>query len=136
MFNVIKSFRLGGLELNKNQDDGLTQARNKREIKQVHAIAIYDPTDGRIHHMHHVLITEGARPPDASSFEKDALVDAEKFGHKVANLKMLHVKDLNLKDINAKYRVDTEKNVLVKISEQDQNFRDILSRKKSSKPGM
>lgn len=121
--------------MNKNQGDGLTQARKRGDIKEVHAIAIYDPTDGRIRHMHHVIITEGARPPDASSFEKDALVDAEKSGHKVANLKMLHVKDLNLKDINARCRVDTEKNVLVK-SEDNQNFRDIWSRRKSGKHGI
>ena len=71
-------------------------------------------------------------------FEKWTMITlaSEKFGHKISNLKMLHVKDLNLKDINAKYRVDTEKNVLVKISEEDQNFRDILSRKKSGKLGM
>jgi hypothetical protein len=104
--------------MSKHLNKIFTQAGKVPNLKSVYAIALYDPNDGSIHHMHHVLIMEGSTPTDPKLLEKEAVAHAEKLGHKVGTLKSLHISDLQ--DIQAKYRVDVEKQDLIRLSESEQ----------------
>jgi hypothetical protein len=77
------------------------------------AIALYDPKDGRISHMHHVLTLEGAAQYGADHHERNARLYAEKLGHKVSGLRALHVP--NHQPSRSRLRVDVKKQVLVEI---------------------
>jgi hypothetical protein len=116
-----------------NEDQFISQTTGSTKIESIYAVAIYDPNDGSVRHMHHVVSMTGSLPKNPETIEKEAISNATRYGHEVANLKVLHVQDLKLRGISAEYRVDTEKKILVKISEGDLNFKDMVRRKKSDK---
>lgn len=118
----------GFTDSNKPRNMDFTQAGEILNVKSVYGIVVYEPTDGRVCHTHYVLISDGSYPPGASAFEKDAVAYAENSGYKPADLKVLHIPDLKLEDMNSKYRVDIEREVSIKVSGPDQDFRDILNR--------
>ena len=80
------------------------------KISQVHHIAVYDPKDGRIFHMHRTVIFEGAPGHALQNAERLALEHARNIGHDVASLKTLavqgHVEPGHL-------QVDLQKNTIV-----------------------
>lgn len=84
-----------------------SQVGSVPKVKSIRGVALYDPKDGTIHHMHHVMTMEGCEPRDSTLIEKDAITFAIKLGHRTEHLKVLHTPD----SINpfAKYRVDTIK---------------------------
>jgi hypothetical protein len=81
-------------------------------VVRVEGVALYDAR-GRIHHMHHVVILEGARPQEPDALKREAVSHARSMGHDVSRLKALHVADL--RELRAMYRVDAKKQVLVEI---------------------
>ena len=83
------------------------------KLKSIYAVSLYDPKTGTIRHLHRVLSLEGSSPLDPQQIEKNAIANAEKLGHDVTKLKVLHSPDLQ--DISGHYRVDVKKTLLVKI---------------------
>ena len=80
------------------------------KVKEVQAIAFYEH-DGRIHHMHHVIVLDGARPVEYEAMLKEACEQAEILGVDVSRLETLHVTEL--KNPHVMYRVDVKTRVLV-----------------------
>lgn len=81
-------------------------------VVSVQAVALYD-SRGQIRHMHHVVVLEGARPPDRDAVTRQAVDHAKQMGHDVAKLQTLFVADVQ--EPHAMYRVDTKRRVLVPI---------------------
>jgi hypothetical protein len=96
-------------------DKNYVQVGNVPKLKSVYAISLYDPKDGKIHHMHHVLNMEGSSPMDPKQVEDNVIAMAKKVGHDVDKLKVLHTPDL--KDLSGNFKVDVEKKSLVKVTE-------------------
>jgi len=73
-------------------------------MKSIRSIALYDPRDGTIFHMHHVMTMEGCNPRSLTDIENDAISFAQKLGHRTDNMKILHAPD----NVNpfTKYRID------------------------------
>lgn len=88
------------------------QVGDTPKIESVYAVALYDPKNGTIFHMHHVILTANSLRPDPQIIEKEAISNAKKFGHPVDNLEVIHIDKL---DLNSKYRVDIESKKLIKI---------------------
>jgi hypothetical protein len=102
--------------LSRDFEETYAQTGNAPKIKSVYAISLYDPENGNIIHMHHVLNMEGSASLDPQEVEKNLMTTAKQLGHNVEKLKVLHTKDL--KDISGNYRVDVEKKILVKVTKQ------------------
>jgi hypothetical protein len=81
-------------------------------IESVYAVALYEPKNGTIRHMHHIILTANSLRPDTKLIEKEAVSTAKIFGHPVDNLEVIHIDEL---DLNSKYRVDIESKKLIKI---------------------
>jgi hypothetical protein len=90
-----------------------SQVGSVPRVKSIRGVALNDPKDGIIHHMHHVMTMEGCEPRDSTLIEKDAITFAIKLGHRTEHLKVLHTPD----SINpfAKYCVDTIKLGLIEL---------------------
>jgi hypothetical protein len=86
-------------------------------LESIYAISLYDPKNGKILHMHHVLNMEHSSNIEPQQLEKDVVAFAEKLGHNVKRLKVLHTHDLQ--DMTLNYRVDVNKKTLVKVSESE-----------------
>src|SRR6188472_1337551 len=80
-------------------------------VASIDAIALYDPKDGRVVHMHHVVTFEGITAQDREAQRQNALDLARKFGHKVVDLQVLHVP--NFQPTGKAYRVDLAKKALI-----------------------
>jgi glycogen debranching enzyme len=83
------------------------QAGNVPKLKSVYSISLYDPKNGKIHHMHRILNMEGSSPIDPQQVEKNVIAAAKRLGHDVEKLRVLHAQDLQ--DISGSYQVDLEK---------------------------
>jgi len=81
-------------------------------LQSVDAIVVYDPKDGRVRHIHQVLVFKGGKTFDRPAAEKEALSQAEALGHRMASLRALHVPDFH--ESGAMYRVDLETHTLIK----------------------
>jgi len=81
-------------------------------LQSVDAIVVYDPKNGRVRHIHQVLVFKGGNAFVRLAAEKEALSQAEALGHRTASLRTLHVPDF--REIGALYRVDVEKQTLIK----------------------
>ncbi len=89
-----------------------------------HAIAIYDPRDGRIHHMHHVTVFEGAKVREKHLLEEEAMAHARRMGHDLSGLKVLHVSDFPAHRAGY-YRVDPVKLTLEEVPAPPLRLRDL-----------
>ena len=89
------------------------QVGDTPKIESVFAVALYDPKNGSIRHMHHVILTANSLRPDRKIIEKEAIFNAKRFGHPVDNLQVIHIDKL---DLNSKYRVDIDSKKLIKIT--------------------
>ena len=97
----------------ENQDLGMfPQVGDTPKMESVYGVAIYDPKNGAIRHMHHLILTSNTAASDPQTIEKEAISIAKRFGHDVDNLKIIHIEKL---DLNSKYRVDIESKKLVKL---------------------
>lgn len=70
-----------------------------------HIVAVYDPADGRVRHLHHVLIFEGGRQVERASAEAEAMDNARQCGLDTAALRAIYVGDA-LPDEPGALRVD------------------------------
>jgi hypothetical protein len=80
-------------------------------VVSIHAVALYDPKNGRLAHMHHVVTLEGAPQHQPNVHERNAREHAGRLGHDVKTLHALHV--LNFQPSRTPLRVDVQKQALV-----------------------
>jgi len=81
-------------------------------IERVEALAFHDAT-GRIRHMHHSIVLEGAEPRPYQAMVDEVMAQALTLGNDLRKLRYLHIKTpFNLA---AQHRVDVKKGVLVEL---------------------
>jgi hypothetical protein len=92
-------------------DAGMQTIGNAPAIQSIQAVALYDPADGRIVHMHHTIRFEGADERREEEQVQQATETARRLGHDVQRIKSLHVRDFKMSP--RAYRVDVGRQVLV-----------------------
>jgi hypothetical protein len=90
----------------------IVQTGGKRIDYKVTAVAVYDPSTGRICHLHHTVAPAGRTPVPAAVREREALEHASRAGHTVTALKTLV---LNEAPGPGAYRVDHGKRTLIRL---------------------
>jgi len=80
-------------------------------ISAQHVVALYDPSDGRVAHLHLVHVLEGGKDVTRAQAEEEAKVRAAAAGHDVAKHQLIHASELPEGD--GRYLVDTAKGILV-----------------------
>jgi len=97
----------------KNARNGsvIQSAGSVPAIASIDAIALYDPSDGRVVHMHHVITFEGVKRQNSKEQERNAMESARRLGCGVDGLNVLHVRDF--RPTGKAFRVDLEKQELV-----------------------
>lgn len=88
-------------------------------VKEVQAIAFHDG-DGRIHHIHHLIVLEGGRSLDREALMREARDQARSLGVDVSRLDALHV--ANVENPHAMHRVDVQRGVLVEAKAPTPNL--------------
>lgn len=92
-----------------------TAAGNVPAVAAIDVVALYDPADGHVMHMHHVITLEGAERRPREEQERSARDSADRLGCRgVYGLEVLHVPDFDPGDKT--YSVDPEKRTLVEVS--------------------
>jgi hypothetical protein len=81
-------------------------------IVRIEALAFHDAA-GRIRHMHHHVVLEGAEPRSIESMLDEVKAHAQALGNDVSKLRVLHVKQPF--NFDAQHRVDVRKGVLVEL---------------------
>lgn len=92
------------------------QAGETPKLESIYAVALYDPKDGKIRHMHHVITLENASKTDPQLLERNVIANAKKLGHNTDSLEVLHVPNFE-EDPTSMYQVDVERKTLVKMPE-------------------
>ena len=77
-----------------------------------HVVAVYRPSDGRVLHLHQVVVLEGGKDVGADVAERGALESAERAGLAVAELSTLRVTE-PLPPEPGMLRVDLESECIV-----------------------
>src|SRR5215470_20417586 len=90
----------------------IQSAGNGLAVASIDTVALYDPRDGRIVHMHQVIAFEGVRRQNPDELHLRAAEAAKRFGCKVDCLKGLHVPNFS-PAVGKIYRVDPKKPALV-----------------------
>jgi hypothetical protein len=80
-------------------------------VSSVDVTALYDPRDGRVIHMHHFIVLEGAERRTREEQQRSARESALRLGCNVEGLEVLHVADFQ--PTGKTYRVDLEARALV-----------------------
>jgi hypothetical protein len=80
------------------------------QIKRVEAFAFHDAA-GRIRHMHHHIVLEGAEPRPHQAVLDEVMAQALSLDNDLSKLRVLHVTEPF--NFGAQYRVDVKKGVLV-----------------------
>ena len=96
---------------NERNDSVIQSAGSVPAIASIDAIALYDPRDGRVVHMHHVITFEGAKRRNVKEQERNAMESARRLGCGVDGLNVLHVP--NFQPTSKAFQVDLEKQVLI-----------------------
>jgi hypothetical protein len=82
-------------------------------IVRVEALAFHDST-GRIRHMHHHVVLEGAEPRSLNDMLEEVKAHALALDNDVSKLRVLHVSEPF--NFAARHRVDVKKGVLVELT--------------------
>lgn len=93
-------------------------------VMRVEALAFHDPS-GRILHMHHHVVLEGAAPRAIHDMLEDVKQHARELGNDVSRLRVLHIKEPF--NFSALHRVDVQRGILVELKAP------VLSPRKPSK---
>ena len=81
-------------------------------IVRVEALAFHD-SSGRILHMHHHVVLEGAAPRSIQDMLEEVKSHARELGNDVSQLRVLHIREPF--NYSARHRVDVKKGVLVEL---------------------
>ncbi|WP_418153150.1 hypothetical protein [Actinoalloteichus caeruleus] len=60
-------------------------------VALTHVVALYDPSDNRVVHPHHVVVLEGARRITREEAEREAVDRARELGRDTARLRSLYL---------------------------------------------
>lgn len=90
---------------------GMQIAGNFPPVVNHATVALYDPQDGRIYHIHQTITFEGAEKPSEKQHMEEAFSLAQSAGCKIDGLKALHIGDFVPR--SGYYRVDTKTMKLV-----------------------
>ena len=90
----------------------IVQTGGKRIEYQVTAVAVYEPSTGRIHHLHHTVAPASRKPASPAALTREALDHASRAGHTVTSLKTLILRE---PPAPGAYRVDHDKKTLVPL---------------------
>ncbi|MFD7102327.1 hypothetical protein [Streptomyces celluloflavus] len=67
-------------------------AGNGPLVSLTHTVAVYDPaSDGRVVHLHHVVVLEGGKTVGREEVEQEALGKAREKGHDVGRLRLQYL---------------------------------------------
>jgi hypothetical protein len=83
------------------------------KVSAAHTVAVYDPIDGRLIHLHHVVVFDGGKSISPQEAEVEAIEHARRQGHKVAKLKTLLVREPLLG--GGHFRVDVARGKLIAL---------------------
>ena len=91
-----------------------TSTGEEPRVVRVEALAFHDAA-GRIRHMHHHVVLEGAAPRSIQDMLEEVKAHALAFNNDVRKLRVLHIKEPF--NFSARHRVDVKKEVLVELRE-------------------
>jgi len=89
-----------------------TSTGDAPRVVRIEAIAFHDAT-GRIHHMHHHVVLEGAALRSLQDMLEEVKAHALALNNDVSRLRVLHVREPF--NVSARHRVDVKKGVLVEV---------------------
>jgi hypothetical protein len=89
-----------------------TSTGDAPRVMRIEALAFHDTT-GRIHHMHHHVVLEGAPPRSLQDMLGEVKAHALSLDNDVSRLRVLHVREPF--NFSARHRVDVKKGVLVEL---------------------
>ncbi len=92
----------------------IANAGNAPKVTDEHFVAVYNPTDGTIVHLHTVRVFEGAKHVSQAQAEQEALEAARARGHNVGELETAHTKQLAR---HGRHRIDLETMSFVPLEE-------------------
>lgn len=101
---------------------GIQSVGHVPAVAAIDCMVLYDPQDGRIVHMHHVIAFEGARRRDHDELQSSARESAKRFGCQMDGLKVLHVPNFH-PAAGKVCRVDPKKRKLVEVQVPDDKGR-------------
>jgi hypothetical protein len=84
------------------------------KLAATHTVALYDPIDGRVVHMHHVVVFEGGKAVTAQQAENEAVEKAHRRGHPVDRLERLSLAGPAPR-VGGRFRVDLASRTLVAL---------------------
>jgi hypothetical protein len=99
---------------------GFKQIGSRLRLKSAYGIALYDVQNGKIHHLHYIINMGGSVPVDTSAIEKKVLVHAERLGHDIKTLKILHIPDIKP---YGNYKVDVKNQTLIELPQKTFNIK-------------
>src|SRR5438105_3944133 len=97
--------------ITKRSGSFIQSAGDAPVVESVDVAVLYDPRDGRVIHMHHVIALEGAEHRTREEHQQSAREAAVRLGCNVEGLEMLHVADFQ--PTGKTYRVDLGSRALV-----------------------
>lgn len=89
-----------------------TSTGDAPRVVRIEALAFHDAT-GRIHHMHHHVVLEGAAPRSLQDMLEEVKAHALSLNKDVSRLRVLHIREPF--NFSARHRVDMKKGVLVEL---------------------
>jgi len=101
-------------------------------VVRIEALAFHDAA-GRIHHMHHHVVLEGAEPRSLADMLEEVKAQALALNNDVSKLRVLHIREPF--NVSARHRVDVKKGVLVELKAPAHSLRASApaTRKKTAK---
>jgi hypothetical protein len=89
-----------------------TSTGDAPRVVRIEALAFHDAT-GRIHHMHHHVVLEGAAPRSLQDMLEEVKAHALSLNNDVSRVHVLHIRESF--NFSARHRVDVKKGVLVEL---------------------
>ena len=90
----------------------LESAGDAPKVSMTHTVAVYEPSGGRVVHLHHVVVFGGAKNIRVEEAEGEAIDNAGRRGWNSKELRTLHVTEL-VPPSRGVLRVDMESGKLV-----------------------
>ena len=72
----------------------LESAGDAPKVSMTHTVAVYEPSGGRVVHLHHVVVFGGAKNIRVEEAEGEAIDNARRRGWNSKELRTLHVTEL------------------------------------------
>lgn len=84
------------------------------KVSATHIVALYDPTNGRVVHLHQVVVFEGGKSISQEDAQREIIDKARRRGHDVDRLEVLYVGD-RLPGKGGHFRVDIASKRLIPL---------------------